>query len=177
MSICLRAQPVHGSPGAAFSGAGLGPWPSGVCFPGVGIPLGAAGHSAGHSAASPLSLLPREWWVLRRGSPPRRVAPCSPCGAMPRCWVSGEADRTGGRKRDPSHQALPGLARAVRGRCPWPAAGLCGLVTQVAIMWLFLRVAKAREGFSPGRIMQVSTEKFFKSFFVLSQNTEAGLFP
>lgn len=74
MSICLRAQPVRGSPGAAFSGAGLGPWPSGVCFPGVGIPLGASrlGQRV-TQRPSPLSLLPREWWVLRRGSPPRRV--------------------------------------------------------------------------------------------------------
>lgn len=61
------------------------------------------------------------------------------------------------------------------------AAGrtLCGpeTVTQAAIMCLFLRIAKVGEDFSTGRIMQVSTEMFLKSFFVLSQNTEAELFP
>lgn len=50
-------------------------------------------------------------------------------------------------------------------------------VTQAAIMCLFLRIAKVREDFSTGRIMQVSTEMFLKSFFVLSQNIEAELFP
>lgn len=50
-------------------------------------------------------------------------------------------------------------------------------VTQAPIMCLFLRIAKVREDFSTGGIMQVSTEMFLKSFFVLSQNIEAELFP
>lgn len=44
-------------------------------------------------------------------------------------------------------------------------------------MCLFLRIAKVGEDFFTGRIMQVSTEMFLKSFFVVSQNTEAELFP
>lgn len=78
---------------------------------------------------------------------------------------------TAGRREGLGEAVLPGPApRLSGGRCPWPAAGLCGpeTVTQAAIMCLFLRIAKVGEDFSTGRIMQVSTEMFFRSFFVLS---------
>lgn len=88
-----------------------------------------------------------------------------PGRSTPVRWAAGEAVLLG-----------PGcLAGGVGGR-RWTLRGL-ETVTQAAIMCLFLRIAKVREGFSTGGIMQVSTEMFLKSFFVLSQNTEAELFP
>lgn len=104
------------------------------------------------------------------------------------CAVSGEGRqgrRTSGEcNPSPAPHPWPlgasGRALAVSGGVPgWRRQTPCGpeTVTQAAIMCLFLRIAKVREGFSTGRIMQVSTEMFFKSFFVLSQNTETELFP
>lgn len=80
----------------------------------------------------------------------------------------------------PGEAVLPGpcalaVWREVSAASGWTLRGP-ETVTQAAIVCLFLRIAKVREDFSTGRIRQVSTEMFLKSFFVLSQNTEAELF-
>lgn len=81
-------------------------------------------------------------------------------GASPGCLAGGDRGRW--------QEVAEAGSRTLRG----PET-----VTQAAIMCLFLRIAKVGEDFSTGRIMQVSTEMFLKSFFVLSQNIEAELFP
>lgn len=150
--------------------------------PGVGVLLGGSRVMGGPPPApaalrAPWSAqgfqarsLPCGAWVSQ---PPAARCVCAGCqrGRRHEVRPSGECDPR--PVHTPGRQALPGLHPGclAGGAHGWrPQWTLCGpeTVTQAAIMCLFLRIAKVREDFSTEGIMQVSTEMFFKSFFVLS---------